>query len=161
MIHKIKSFSIVNEEEADVFLEFPCFFHDPMNVGNLISGSSVFCKPSLYIWKFPVHILLKPILKDFEHWLASMWNKYDYMVVWTFFGIVLLWDQNENWPFPVLWPLLISVYSFKLESVILPPFSSISFVSVILGVFRVWYILSPQLLVFFLCEDISLVLRHW
>ena len=67
MIHTIKGFSVVNEEKADVFLEFPGFFQDPMNVGNLISGSSVFCKPSLYIWKFSVHILLKPILRDFEH----------------------------------------------------------------------------------------------
>ena len=131
MIHTIKGFSVVNEEKADVFLEFPCFFQDPMNVGNLISGSSVFCKPSLYIWKFSVHILLKPILRDFEHWLASMWNAYDYMVVWTFFGIVLLWDGDENCPFPVPWPLLISVYNFKLENVIFPPFSSISLILVI------------------------------
>ena len=74
MIHTIKGFRVVNEEEADVFLEFLCFFHDPMNVGNLTSGSSVFCKPSLYTWNFSVHILLKPILKDFECWLASIWN---------------------------------------------------------------------------------------
>ena len=60
-------------------------------------------------------------------WLSSsIWKEHDYMVVWTFFGIVLLWDWNENCPFPVLWPLLISVYSFKLESVILLPFSSIA-----------------------------------
>ena len=64
--HTIKGFSIVNETEVDAFLEFPCFLYDPMDVGNLISGFSAFSKPSLYIWNFSVHILLKPSLKDFE-----------------------------------------------------------------------------------------------
>ena len=77
-----------------------------MDVGNLISGSSAFSKSSVYIWKFLVHILLKPNLKDFEHDLASMWNECNCMVVWTFFGIALLCDWNENWPFQVQWPLL-------------------------------------------------------
>ena len=68
-----KGFSIVSEAEVDVFLEFPCFLHDPMDVGNLISGgSSTSSKPSLYIWKFSVHILLKPSLKDFEYNLVRM-----------------------------------------------------------------------------------------
>ena len=71
MIHTVKGFSIVNEE-VDVFLELPCFFNDPTDVGNLISGSSAFSKSSLYVWKFSVHILLNPSLKDFEHYLASM-----------------------------------------------------------------------------------------
>ena len=71
VIHTLKGFSIVNETE-DVFLEFPCFLHDPMNVGNLIFGSSSFTKYSLYIYKLLVHVLLKPSLKDFEHILASM-----------------------------------------------------------------------------------------
>ena len=84
------------------FLEFPCFLHDPMDVGNLISGSSAFSKSSLNVWKFSVHVLLKPSLKDFDHYLASMWNEPKCMVVWTFFGIALLWDWNKNWPFPVL-----------------------------------------------------------
>ena len=83
-----------------------CSLHDPMNVVNLISGSSVFSKSSLYIWNFSVHILLKPSLKDFEHYLASMWNECDCTIVWTFFGIAFLWDWNESLPFPVLWPLL-------------------------------------------------------
>ena len=74
MIHTLKGFSIVNEAEGDVFLEFPCFLYNPMNVVNLVSGSSVFSKPSLYIWKFSIQVLLKPSLKDFEHFLASMWN---------------------------------------------------------------------------------------
>ena len=64
VIHTVKAFCIVNE--ADVFLEFPCFLHDPVNVGNLISGSSASSKPSLHSWKFLVHILLKPSLKGFE-----------------------------------------------------------------------------------------------
>ena len=67
-----------------------------MDVGSLISGSSAFSKSSLNIWKFSVHILLKPSLKDFKHYLASMWNKYNCVVVWTFFGIAFLWDWNEN-----------------------------------------------------------------
>ena len=102
----VKGFTIANEAEVDIFLEFPSFFYYPVNVGNLISCSSAFSEPNLYIWKFSVHILLKPSLKDFEHYLAGVWNDYNYMVVWAFFGIALLWDWNENWPFPVLWPLL-------------------------------------------------------
>ena len=74
VIHTVKGFSIVYEPEVDVFLEFPYFFCDPGDIGNLISGSSAFSKSSLYIWKFSVHILLKPSLKDFEHYLASLWN---------------------------------------------------------------------------------------
>ena len=78
----------------------------PAYVGNLIFGSSAFSKPILYFWKFLVHVLLKPSLKDFEYNLASMWNECNCTVVWTFFGIALLWDWNEKWPFPVLWQLL-------------------------------------------------------
>ena len=89
-----------------IFLEFSCFFYEPVDVGSLISGSSAFSKSSLYIWKFSVHILLKRSLKDFEHYLVSMWNKCSYTVVWTFLWHYFLWDRNENWPFPVLWPLL-------------------------------------------------------
>ena len=67
MIHTVKGFSIINEAEVDIFLEFPCIFYDSTDVGNLISGSSAFSKSSLYIWKISIHILLKPSLKDFEH----------------------------------------------------------------------------------------------
>ena len=70
VIHTVKGFSVVNE--ADVFLEFCCFFNDPMDAGNLISSSSGFSKNSLYIWKFLIHVLLKPSMKDIEHYLASM-----------------------------------------------------------------------------------------
>ena len=72
VIHTAKGFSVVNKAEVDVFLEFSCFFYDPVDVGNLISGSSVFSKSSLYIWKFSVHVLLKPGLEDFEHYSGSM-----------------------------------------------------------------------------------------
>ena len=69
MIHTVKGFGIVSEAEIDVFLEFFCFFYDPMDVGNLISGSSDFSKSSLYIWKFSIHTLLKPSMENFEHYL--------------------------------------------------------------------------------------------
>ena len=104
VIHTVKGFGVVNKAEVDVFLELSCFFDDPADVGNLISGSSAFSKTSLNIWKFSVYVLLNPSLKNFEHDLASMWNEPDCAVVWTFFGISLLWDWNENWPFPVPWP---------------------------------------------------------
>ena len=70
--HTVKGFGIVNKAEVDVFLELSCFFNDPEDVGNLISGSSAFSKTSLNIWKFTVHILLKPVLENFEHHFASM-----------------------------------------------------------------------------------------
>ena len=72
VIHTVKGFSIVNKAEIDVFLERSCFFHDPAYVGKLISGSSAFSKTSLSIWKFLVHVLLKPGLENFEHYFASM-----------------------------------------------------------------------------------------
>ena len=71
-IHTVKDFSIVKETEIDAFLEFPCFFNDPVDVGNLIYGSSAFSKSSLYIWKFSVHTMLKHDLKDIEPYLASI-----------------------------------------------------------------------------------------
>ena len=106
VIHTVKAFSIVNEAKVDVFLKFSCFIYGPMVVGNLISGSSAYSKSSLYIWKFLVHILLKSILKDFEHYLASLGNGHNCVVLWIFFGIAFFWDWNENWLSPVLWPLL-------------------------------------------------------
>ena len=72
VIHTVKVFSVVNEGEVDVFLEFSCFFYDAVDDDNLVSGSSAFSKSSFYIWKFLVHILLKPSLENFEHDLASM-----------------------------------------------------------------------------------------
>ena len=106
MIHTVKGFSIVNETEVDVFLEFPCLLYDSVNVDNLISGSSAFSKPSLDVWKFLVHVTLKSNMQDFEHNLTSMGDECNCPVVWTFFSTVLLgkWDEDEH--FPVLWPLL-------------------------------------------------------
>ena len=72
MIHRVKGFGIVNKAEIDVFLELSCFFDDLTDVGNLISVSSAFSKPSLNIWKFTVHVLLKPGLENFEHYFISM-----------------------------------------------------------------------------------------
>ena len=72
MIYTVKGFSIVIEAEVDVSLELSCCFYDSVDVGNLISGSFAFSKSALYIWKFSVHVLLKPSLKDFEHDLANM-----------------------------------------------------------------------------------------
>ena len=72
VVHTVKDFGIVNKAEIDVFLELSCFFDDPTDVGNLISGSSAFSKSSLIIWKFTVHILLKPGLENFEHYFTSV-----------------------------------------------------------------------------------------
>ena len=72
VIYTVKGFGIINKAEVDVFLEFSCFFYDPADVGNLISGSSAFSKSSLNIWKFTVHVLLKPGLETFEHYFASV-----------------------------------------------------------------------------------------
>ena len=106
VIHTVKGFGIVDKADIDVFLELSCFFGDPMDVGNLISGSSTFSKSSLNIWNFMVHILLKPGLENFELYFTSMWDECNCAVVWALFGIAFLWDWNENWLFPVLWPLL-------------------------------------------------------
>ena len=106
VIHTVKGFGIVNKAEVDVFLEISCFFDDPTDTGNLMFRSSAFSKSSLNTWKFLVHILLKPSLENFEHYFTSVWDECNCAVVCTFFGIAFLWDWNENWPFPVLWPLL-------------------------------------------------------
>ena len=106
VIHTLKGFGIVNKTEIDMFLELSCFFDDPADVGNLIFGSSAFSKTSWNIWKFMVHVLLKPGLENFKHYLTTVWDGCNYAIVWAFLGIAVLWDWNENWPFPVLWPLL-------------------------------------------------------
>ena len=86
--------------EVNVFLELSWFFNNPTDVGNLISGSFAFSKSSLNIRKFMICVLLKPFLENFEHYFASVWDECSCAVVWTFFGIVFLWNWN------VLWPLL-------------------------------------------------------
>ena len=106
MIHTVEGVGIVNKAEIYVFLELSCFFDDPADIGNLISCSSAFFKTRLNIWKFSLHILLKPGLENFEHYCTSVWDECNCAVVWAFFGIAFLRDWNENWPFPVLWSLL-------------------------------------------------------
>ena len=99
VVHTVKAFGIVNKAEVDVFLEFSCFSDDQMDIGILISGSSAFLKSRLNIWKFMVHILLKSVLENFEHYFASVWDEWKCVLVWAFFGIAFLWDWNENWHF--------------------------------------------------------------
>ena len=107
VIHTVKGFSTVSEAEIDVFLEFCWFFCDLTDVGNLISGSSAFSKSSLNIWKFLVHILLKPSLENFEHYFASMWDECTCAVVWTFFRIGMKTDLCQPcvhcWVFQICW----------------------------------------------------------
>ena len=102
VIHTVKGFGVVNKAEVDVFLELSCFFFDPTDVGNLISGSSAFSKSILNFWKLLFHVLLKPSLENFEHYFASVWDECNCAVVWTFFVIAFLWHWNENWPFSSL-----------------------------------------------------------
>ena len=92
VISTAKGFGIIKKAEVDILLELSCFFDDPTDVGNLISGSSAFAKSSLNILKFMVHVLLKPGLENFEHYIASMWDECNCVVVWTFFGIAFLWN---------------------------------------------------------------------
>ena len=106
VIETVKYFGRINKAEVDVSLELSCFFYDPTVVGNLISGSFAFSKSSLNIWKFMVHIVLKPSLRNFEHYFRGMRDEGNRAADWTFFGIALFWDWNENWPFPFLWSLL-------------------------------------------------------
>ena len=99
VIHTVKGFGVVNKAEIDVFLELSCFFDDPRDVGSLISGSSAFSKSSLNIWKFMVHVLLKPGLENFEHYFVSVWDECNCAVVWAFFGIAFLWAWSEKLTF--------------------------------------------------------------
>ena len=94
VIHTVKGFGIVNIAEVDVFLELSCFFDDPGDVGNLISASSAFSKSSLNIRKFSVHLLLKPILENFEHYFATL-EMSAIVCSLNIFGIAFLWDWNE------------------------------------------------------------------
>ena len=96
MIHTVKGFSVVSETKIDVFLEFPCFLYDSVNIGNLISGSCAFSKPSLDIWKFLVCIMLKPSVQDFKHHLNSMGNECNCLMVSTFFSTPLLGTRDED-----------------------------------------------------------------
>ena len=97
LVHTVKGFGIVNKAEIDVFLELSCFFHDPADVGNLISGSSAFSKTSLNIRKFTVHIVLKPGLENFEHYFTSVEmsaivQQFEHSLALPFFGIAMKTD---------------------------------------------------------------------
>ena len=104
VILTVKGFGVVSKAEIDVFLELSCFFDDLMDVGNLISGSCASSKSSLNIWKFMVHILLKPGLENFEHYFANMWDECNCVIVWTFFGHPRWMGLGEEfWPTMVHW----------------------------------------------------------
>ena len=96
-----KGCSMVKEAEVDVFLEFPFFLYDSVDVGNLITGSSAFSKPSLYIWKFSAHVLLKPGVKNFECNLTSTWNKWNCTIVWKAreFKIIFVFMSRDHYIF--------------------------------------------------------------
>ena len=108
VIHTVEVFRIVNGTEVGVFWEFPCFFSDPADVGNLISGSSAFSKTSLNIWKFTVHALLKPGLENFEHYFTSVWDEcnrigtYKMKFPSTYFDTQKLLSSNQSKAFLVL-----------------------------------------------------------
>ena len=93
VIYTVKGFGIVNKAEIGVFLELSCFFDNPKDIDNLISGSSAFSKISLNIWKFMVHILLKPGLENFDHYFTSVWDECNCAVVWAIFGIAFQEEQ--------------------------------------------------------------------
>ena len=94
----LKSFGLVNKAEVDVFLDFSCFFDDPTDVGNLTSGSSAFSTSNLNIWKFSVHVPLKPGLENFEHYFGSMWDEYNSAVVWHCLSWWLEWKLTFSSP---------------------------------------------------------------
>ena len=97
VIHSVKDFGTVNKAEIYVFfLKLSCFFDDSAGVGNLIAVFFAFSKTILNIWKFMVHVLLKPSLENFKHHFASVWDECNCAVVWSFFGIASLWNWNEN-----------------------------------------------------------------
>ena len=106
VIRIVKGFGVVSKAEVDVSLVLSCFFDNPTDVGNLISGSSSFSKPSLNIWKFLVHVMLKTSLEDFERNLTGMGDECNCPVAWTLLSTALLGNWGEDWPFPLLWPLL-------------------------------------------------------
>ena len=119
VIRTVKGFCIVNKAEVDVFLELFCFFNDPEDVGDLIFGSSAFSKSNLNIWKFTVHVLLKPGLENFEHF-SSVWDECNCAVVWTslalpFFGIRMKTDLFQScghcWVSQIYWHIECSTFT--------------------------------------------------
>ena len=122
----VRGFGVVNKAEVDVSLEFCCFFYDPVDVGNLISGSSAFSKSSLNIWKFSVHILLKTCLENFELYFASMWDEYscryfEHSLTLPFFGIGMKTDLFQScghcWVFQICWHIECSTLKHHLSRI--------------------------------------------
>ena len=120
VIHTVKGFGVVNKAEVDVFIELSCFYDDPMDVGNLISGSSASSKSSLNIWMFSVHVMLKPGMGNLEHYFTSMWDECNCMVVWAslaspFFGIGMKTDLFQScghcWVFQICWHIEWSTFT--------------------------------------------------
>ena len=119
VIHTVEDFSVVNKAEIDVFLELSCFFDDPADVGNLISCSFSFSKTSLTIWKFMVHVLLKPGLENFEHYFTSVWDEcncaFEHSLALPFFGIGMKSDLFQScghcWVFQIFWHIECSTFT--------------------------------------------------
>ena len=126
VIHTVKGFIIVNEPQVGAFLKFCCFFYDPTNAGNLISGSSAFFKSSLNIWNFSVHVLLKPSLENFEHNLAGMWNECNcakHSLALPIFEIGMKTDLFQScghcWVFQICWHIeysTLTASSFRISN---------------------------------------------
>ena len=118
VIHTVEGFSIVNEAEVNIFLEFSCFFmiQQMLAIWSLVPlpflNSSCTSGSSWFVY------LLKPGLENLEDYFASTWNEHNCVAVWTFLGIALPWDWNENWSFPALWPLLSFPYFGILSAVL-------------------------------------------
>ena len=122
VIHTVKGFGAVYKAEVAVFLGLSCLFYDPMDVGNLISGSSAFSKSRLNISEFSVHVLLKPCLHNFEHYFGSMWDECNYAVVWIVLGIASLgleWKLTFSSPMvTVSLPNLLAYWMLHFNSII-------------------------------------------
>ena len=115
VIHTVKGFGIVNKVEVDIFLEFSSFFYYATHVGSLISGSCTFSESRLNISKFSVHVLLKPLLENFEHYFTCVWDEYNCTVVWIFFGIGMETDLFRScdhcWVFQFCWHIECSTFT--------------------------------------------------
>ena len=161
MIHTVKGFGIVNKAE-DVFLELSCFFNDQMDVGTFITVSSAFSKSSLNIWKFMVHVLLKPGFENFEHYFASLWDKCNWVLVWAFlslplFGIGMKFDLFQSygycWGFQICGHIECSTFtasSFRIWN------SSTEIPSPPLALFVVMLLKAHFTLLFFFLSESSL-----
>ena len=110
VIHTVKGFGVVHETEVGVFLEFSCFFYDPIDVGNRSLVPLPFLNPAWTSGSSGSQVVLKPCLENFEHYSATMWNECSCVVIWTFFGIALLWGWNE---IPKTFPILVSTAEFS------------------------------------------------